>query len=231
LESTKTFGFVRKEKILEKLFLSKLFWLILMIFLFGYPIYKSLNRTMPKPLPKFGNIKNFILTDQHGNEFNSNKLDGQVSIASFAFTSCPTTCPAIMKKMQKIQKRVRGLGTKISLLTFSVDPQYDTPTVLDKYAKKLHANPYIWSFLTGDKENVKNIIVKNFLLPMGDKEAIQKKVNSGEVTIFDITHSGRVVLIDQNKEIRGYYSLEKNSINKLMIDTGLLVNNAFRNIK
>ena len=122
--------------------------------------------------------------------------------------------------MQKIQKRVRGLGTKVTILSFTVDPDNDTPKVLFKLARDRGANPFIWKFITGKKESLKEFLIDGLKVPMGDKEETNN--------IYDIAHSEKIVLVDQVGNIRGYYGMSKDNINKLMIDVGLLANNAFK---
>jgi protein SCO1/2 len=135
------------------------------------------------------------------------------------FTSCPTVCPEMTRKMQTIQKRVRGLGQAIALVSFSVDPKTDTSPVLYKYAQEYRANHYIWSFLTGSEDQLKNVIINNMKLPF---------ITSNN--LIEITHSEKLVLMDKLGNIRGYYQADTDGINQLMIDTGLLINNAFRTI-
>jgi protein SCO1/2 len=88
-------------------------------------------------------------------------------------------------------------------------------------------NPYIWNFLTGSHAALSKIVIDGFKVPMGNKEAITKKLEDKTVTLMDIAHSDRVVLVDGLGQIRGYYSTEKSEMDRLMIDLGLLVNNSF----
>jgi len=207
---------MRQNNLIERLVGKKLFWLVFSVLFFSFPLVRALTRKLPKPLPVYSKIDQYSLTNEWGKSFGSNNLKGRVYIANFVFTNCPTVCPKLLKKMQKIQKRVRGLGSKIALVSFSVDPKNDTPKVLYKLSRKLQANPHVWSFLTGSENNIKNILLKNFKLPM------QKSDN-----VYSFAHSQKFVLVDKNGSIRGYYSSDKDSINRLMIDVGLLVNNAF----
>ncbi len=195
--------------------------------MFIYPIYRSLKRELPPPLPKFHQVAPFRLTNEFNQPFGTEELQGKVTIASFMFTACPTVCPGLMKNMQRIQKRVRGLGKNIALITFSVDPENDTPEVLHRYARTLHANPYVWNFLTGKREDLKKILIEGFKVPMGEEKVpITKPIGNDETTLWDIVHTGKLVLLDGQSFIRGLYSTDKDSINKLMIDVGLLYNRA-----
>lgn len=213
-------GYYRNDSFLEKIVFKKTFWLLISLFFFGYPIMRSVNRTLPDPLPVYYNIPEFKLTNEHGQTFGSNDLNGKVYIANFFFSSCPTSCPKLMGELQKIQKRMKGVGQKAAIVSFTVDPKHDTPETLFKYSRKLHSNPWVWSFLTGPMENVYSVITKGFKVAMGDAVA-------QDADIYDIAHSEKLLLVDQKGRLRGVYSLDKNSINQLMLDVGLLVNNSF----
>lgn len=220
-------GYIREDSWFQKLMRMKSFWIIFWVMSFSYPIYRSLNRTLPPPLPVYSQVPEFTLTNEFNKPFGSKDLKGKFYIANFMFTSCPSTCPALMEKMDVIQKRIRGVGAKAALVSFSVDPTNDTPEVLFKYARKRNSNPFIWNFLTGSKVDLQKIVIDGFKVPMGNKEAVEKKLDEKIITLMDIVHSEKVVLIDDKGQIRGYYSTDKVSLDRLMIDMGLLVNNSF----
>lgn len=209
---------------IEKLFLNKWFWLFFCLFFFSYPILRSMNRTLPPELPKYFKVPNFKFEDENGAAFGSDDLRGKLYIANFHFTSCPTTCPKLMGTMQKIQKRVKGLGQGIALVSITVDPEYDTAKVLFKTAREYDANPYVWKFLRSDLETTKTLLTDGFKVPVGDRESLSEN-------IYDIVHSGKLVLVDNEGFVRGYYESDKVSIDKLMIDVGLIVNRAKLNFK
>jgi protein SCO1/2 len=223
-----TAGYYRDEQLLQRLMRSKSFWIVAWLFLFSYPIYRTLHRELPPPLPIFYKVPEFNLTNEFNKSFGTKDLQGKYYIANFMFTSCPTTCPALMEKMDIIQNRIRGLGTKAAIVTFTVDPSVDTPEVLYKFARKRNTNPYVWNFLTGTEADLKKIVIEGFKVPMGNKETIQKTLGANQVSLIDIAHSDKVVLVDDKGQIRGYYSTDKENMNHLMIDLGLLVNNSFR---
>lgn len=220
-----TTSFRRDHTLIEKAVLNKWFWLLFVVLGFGYPIYRSMNRVLPPELPVLVELPAYQLINDFSQKFGTEDLLGRTYIANFIFTNCPTTCPAQMEKSQQIQKRIRGLGQKVALVTFTVDPENDSPQVLHKYARGLGANPHIWTFLTStSKEEMRELLVEGFRVPMGDGHEMTGVVDQQEITLWDIVHSERLVLVDNLGRVRGYYSTTTDDINKLMIDVGLLVN-------
>jgi protein SCO1/2 len=124
--------------------------------------------------------------------------------------------------MFQFQHRGRGLGQAFHLVSFSVDPTYDTPQVLLDYAKKNRVSPRAWTFLTGDPEQIKRTVVDGLKVAMGrDADAPEDDLNA----IFHGTH---FVLVDPQMQIRGYYdSNDDDSINRLLRDAGMLANRGF----
>jgi protein SCO1/2 len=212
------------ENFINKLVLNKWFWLSFCLFFFAYPIYRSINRELPNELPVLFQVPTFVFEDENGIKFGSENLRGKVYIASFFFASCPSTCPKILESVQKIQHRVRGVGQSVQILTFTVDPQHDSKQVLFKQARQYDANPYVWKFLRSDTSATEALLVDGFKVPIGDRVKLSADV-------YDIVHSEKLVLVDQDGAIRGYYSLDKDSVNRLMIDVGLLINRAKLNFK
>ncbi len=195
---------------------SKLFWIVAVTFLFVYPIARSLNRTLPNELPVLYKLPEFSFTNENGKPFGSSELKGKVYIANFLFTNCQTICPDLLGKIQKVQHRLRGVVDRVAIVSFTVDPQTDTSEVLYKKAREVKANPNVWRFLTGSVEETKKLLIDGFKVPMGSKEAVN--------SVLDIAHSNKLVLVDQEGRVRGYYSTDKDDINKLMIDVGLMIN-------
>jgi len=209
-------SYIRKSNFIEKTVGSKLFWVIACALLFGYPIAKSVNRRLPKELPVYSSVPDFRFTDENGNSYGTNELKGKVYIANFMFTSCKTFCPILLKQMQTVQHRIRGVIDRAAIVSFTVDPDTDTSKVLFAKARELQANPVVWRFLTASLEDTKKLLVDGFKVPVGNKEIANN--------IMDVAHSNKLVLVDKEGKIRGYYAAEKDGINQLMIDTGLLIN-------
>jgi protein SCO1/2 len=207
--------FIRKANVVEKLVRSKLFWVLFIIYGFSYPIYRSLNRTLPPDLPIISQVPEFELISENGQRFGSKDLKGRVYLANFVFARCPTICPKILGDLEKIQKRVRGTGKKVAIVTFTVDPEHDNEKVLFDLARKHKANPYTWTFLTGsDKEAMFKLY----------RDGFKVGVEQNPKDMFDIAHSEKIVLVDGENRVRGFYSFDTNDVNKLMIDVGLLIN-------
>jgi protein SCO1 len=156
-------------------------------------------------LPNDGVVPSFQLVDQNGQPFGSHQLLGKVWIADFVYTSCPGPCPMISSRMSETQKPLRD--SDVELVSFSVDPEHDTPAVLRGYAAKLNANQDRWKFLTGDKDTVYRLVRDGFKLAAVDGGA------TGPI------HSTRVVLVDRRGTIRGYYdATDGDAITRLLAD-------------
>ena len=207
---------IRKSNFIEKLVGSKLFWVLACTLLFAYPISKSVTRMLPAELALYNTLPDFRFTDENGKSFGTNELKGKVYIANFMFTSCQTYCPKLLKQIQTVQHRMRGVIDRAAIVSFTVDPDTDTSTVLFAKARELNANPVVWRFLTATPKDVKNLLVDGFKVPIGEKQTANN--------IMDVAHSNKLVLVDQDGVIRGYYEADTKGINQLMIDTGLLIN-------
>jgi protein SCO1/2 len=158
-----------------------------------------------KPLPVLGEIPAFELLNQQGRKFDRSALDGHVWVADFIYTNCEGPCPRMTSRMHAIQK---ATGAGIKLVSFSVDPQRDTPQALAEYGKKFAADDARWTFLTGDPA----------ILDMLDHDAF-KLGNLGVA----MDHSTRFVLIDKKGRIRGYYSLgDDNTVSRVTKDAARL---------
>jgi len=141
------------------------------------------------PLPVFGHVPDFQLTSQSGEPFDRKSLDGKIWVADFIYTHCPGPCPRMSAQMRRVQSAVTEIPD-VRLVSFSVDPERDTPAVLAEYAKRYQAQQGRWFFLTGDRNTLDSLDRHAFLLGNVDSS---------------MQHSTRFVLIDRHGRIRGYY--------------------------
>lgn len=206
-------------EIARRLVGKPLFWIFAVAVLFAMPLARVLLTPAPAPLPVFGTLPKFELRDQFGKRFGTDELAGKVWVANFIFTRCPTICPAFTEKMAKLQYRSRNLGDAIHLVSFSVDPDFDTPERLRAYADAHHASPRLWSFLTGSYDDVKKTVVDGLKIAMG------RDPQGTDGAFLGIFHGTHFVLVDQKGRIRGYYdSNDADAGDRVMRDVGLAVN-------
>lgn len=161
-------------------------------------VVRALDKKTPSELPVMGMLPLFEMKDQKGKYFTPQKLRGHVTIANFIFTRCDAICPAFSMKMRRIQDRTAALGDKLLLVSFTVDPEHDTPEVLDAYATRFKADSKRWKFLTGEPDAVRRTVHHGLKIAM-DRRGSQ--ANGAP----DIVHGEHFVLFDRELRIRGYY--------------------------
>jgi protein SCO1/2 len=173
-------------------------------------------RPEPKPPPDLGAITPFSLVDETGAPFTDAALRGKVTIVSFIFTRCDTICPVISMKMARIQDKTFDVGTSVKLVSFSVDPNHDTPERLTEFAKRYGAKPERWRFVTGPFDKVHALIEGPFMTSM-----LRKPDRPSGVP--DIAHGGYFLLVDPDLHIRGVYDSDLiNQLDALMRDARYL---------
>lgn len=143
----------------------------------------------------FGTVADFRLTDQEGRPVGLEDLKGRVWVADFIFTRCMGPCPVISRAMARVAK---AAGPDARFVSFTVDPGHDSPPVLKDYAERFGADPARWSFLTGDTQAVRDLVMGSF------KSALQE--NAGAPPGEAVTHSLHFVLVDKTGRIRGYFT-------------------------
>ncbi len=200
---------------LERLVSRPLFWILALAVPFSWPIVWSLTAPRPARLPTLQQVPAFELVDQGGRPFGTAQLRGKVWLAGFVFTRCPTLCPAITRKMAEVQARTRQLEPDFRLVSFSVDPAFDTPERLERYARQYRASPRMWSFLTGPAPAIRAAVVG------GLKAGLEGEGGAPEA----ISHDAHLVLVDGEGRVRGVYDTsEPDAVDRVVRDVGLLVN-------
>jgi protein SCO1/2 len=165
----------------------------------------------PEKPPILGTVPLFSLTNEEGFEIDNVRLGGRVWIVSFIFTRCPATCPRLSLAFAKLQKVfTNNLDFEAGrLVSISVDPTYDTPEVLDRYARNFGADRMKWTFLTGDRAQIWSLA----------KDGFKLAVSEAPDTEMVIAHSQHFALVDRLGRIRGYYDgLDAQAINQLKRD-------------
>lgn len=147
-----------------------------------------------EPLKKLFEVPAFKLAERSGEPFDVARLRGKVWVANFFFASCPGPCLSLNQQMQSIHAATAGLPG-VELLSISTDEE-DTPERLNVYARQFNADAR-WSFVTGKKDEVFDLSIKGFKLALADAPGVN--------VAHKFIHSTKLVLVDKQGWIRGYY--------------------------
>jgi protein SCO1/2 len=140
-------------------------------------------------------------------------MAGKIYIADFFFTSCPTICPKMKTQLLRIYERYAS-NDAVRILSHSIDPTYDTPSVLRQYAERLHVKAPRWNMLTGDKAAIYKLGEKSYMVT-----AQEDKNEAG-----GFVHSGAFILVDKNRHVRGIYDgTQEVEVNHLIEDIEILL--------
>jgi cytochrome oxidase Cu insertion factor (SCO1/SenC/PrrC family) len=104
-----------------------------------------------------------VLVTQEGKRvrFYSDVLKDRVVVISFLFTRCTTACPMIAAKLNQIREKLGDrFGREVHFISLTVDPEHDTPQRLKEFARQHHATHEAWTFLTGNKKDVDQVIAR-----------------------------------------------------------------------
>jgi protein SCO1/2 len=172
------------------------------VLIFGiYAIPKIVAKLKTPEMPVIGKAPSFSFTNQDGETINNSYYDNKVYVAEFFFTTCPTICPIMNDNMVKIQNEFYG-NLDFGIVSFSINPEYDTPEILKAYAKDHNATLKTWHFLTGDKAEIYKVANQGFALYAGENAAAQG----------GFEHSGMFALIDKEGNIRSRLDEQGNPI-------------------
>ncbi len=163
--------------------------------------------------PTLAEVGTWSLTDHEGRSFGSKHLKGKVWVATFFFTRCPTICPKLMRDTALLRRKLAKMPSA-ALVSFTVDPEHDTPRELARYrAKLLQRYPAFkdgdesaapqWTFVTGTRVSLLNV-ARRMKLHLGDKQPLPN--NS---SLYDIGHVAQFALFDHQGNLRGLFPTDK----------------------
>lgn len=156
-------------------------------------------------------VADFSFTNQSGKTVTREDLLGEPWVVGFVFTRCAGPCPRVTGQMRKLQDQTKD--EKLRLVTMTVDPDYDTPEVLTRYADAFKADTNRWSFLTGDKTKLYDYVIKNFKMPVEETTGPDRKPG------YEVIHTTNLLLVDAKGVVRGKYNaLVPEEIEKLRRD-------------
>jgi protein SCO1 len=158
----------------------------------------------PKQLPHLGNIEiikgdtiyhtipDVTLTDQDSQSLKISSFGDKIILADFFFTSCPSICPRVQKEMLRLYDRYKE-DDRVMIISHTIDQRNDSVSVLKRYAYNLGVDTEKWKFVTGVKDSIFDLADQYFVSVVEDPTAPKG---------FD--HSGRIILVDKNRHVRGF---------------------------
>ncbi|MGC3957300.1 MAG: SCO family protein [Verrucomicrobiota bacterium] len=151
------------------------------------------------PLPVWGTVADFTLTNQLGQPVTLANLRGKVWLADIIFTRCPGPCARMTRQMAEIQAALAG-RSEVQLISLTTDPDFDVPAVLEKYAAHYQAQPGRWQFLTGPKLTIAAVAADSLKFTALEKPA-EQRTSADDLFI----HSTTFVLVDKQGRLRANF--------------------------
>lgn len=167
-------------------------------------------------------IPPYEFTTQHDTTLSAAEMEGKIYVANFFFTSCPNVCPAMNYNVQQVQERFKGYEN-FRIVSFSVDPTYDTVPVLQEYAEDIGAQDGIWYFLTGNPDSIYSTAEDFFVNAMEDESAPGGYLHSQYLLLVDWKGRLRSRTDDSGNVIAVYDGLSIDAVNDLEDDIKVLI--------
>lgn len=202
------------------------FILVTLLPVFGYFYFKDSNdfkktaapeKKWPQGVDDKGDSIYFKLpelaaTNADGNIISTHEMDGNVSVVECFFVSCQSICPIMNKQMERVHKSLKH-NDNFKIFSYTVDPERDNLERLKAYAENHGANLNNWYFLRTSQDTIFDFGRNSLKLPTDNADEIG-----------DFIHSDRFVLVDWDRNIRGYYyGTDSLQVNQMMSDIVLLL--------
>ncbi|SFD44880.1 protein SCO1/2 [Lentibacillus persicus] len=155
-------------------------------------------------------VEDFEFTTQDNEALSLKDLEGDWWIADFIFTNCTTVCNTMTPNMAMLQESLDKEGLDAQLISFTVDPEYDTPEVLKTYGERYGADFSNWSFLTGyDFQTIKEFSVSSF------KSLVEQPPEGSD----QVMHGTSFFLVNpEGKVIKRYSGVESEEVDNIIQD-------------
>lgn len=159
-------------------------------------------------------VPDFIYLTQDSTFLESKDIEDKIWIAKFFFTYCPTICPPMTSAMKEVNHELKDVSDKVVFLSFSIDPERDTPSRLQTYISRHEIEAKNWCFLTGTESETHRLGVDGFRI----------HAESNNESPGGFAHSPNFVLVDEDQHIRGVYDgLDKKDRTRLINDVRKLL--------
>lgn len=157
-------------------------------------------------------IADFQLINQNGDTITQHNYKDKIYVADFFFTRCQTICPIMSTNMGDLQEFYKN-DTTVMLLSHSVTPVIDSISVLRAYADKRKILDSKWNLVTGDKKHIYELARKSYFAVLDE----------GDGGAQDFIHTEQFILVDQKRQIRGFYDgTSKDEIQRIIKDIAIL---------
>ncbi len=155
-------------------------------------------------------VDEFEFTTQDNGTLSLNDLNGEWWVADFIFTNCTTVCLPMTSNMANLQTKLSEEGIDAQLVSFTVDPDYDSPEVLKAYGERYDADFSNWNFLTGyDFDTIKELSIKSF----------KNMVAAAPEGTDQVTHGTSFFLVSPEGEvIKNYSGVESKAMDTIVQD-------------
>ncbi len=183
--------------------------------LLAFAAWKVHEARHPKILEKFSRLPAFeavSVTPNSTQKMTRENMAGKVWVADFIFTSCGGPCPVLSQRMSELKDY---LPENVHLVTFTVDPERDTPDVLRRYGEKYGADFTRWTFARTDKTQLYRLVFEGFRMEVAR--------NPGGDDSARFLHSTRFALVDKSGYVRGFYDTDRSSYRKFLKEDALRV--------
>ncbi|MBM3380860.1 MAG: SCO family protein [Betaproteobacteria bacterium] len=194
------------EQAVEKFKSRPYFWSAIICMLV-ITILTPFTRRVPEPPPVIAEVPEFSVINQNGEAFGSKQLAGKAYVVSFIFTRCKTACPMIFQHLKTLQERIKVSSLPLNIVSFTVDPEHDTPETLKAHGATIPSDPAHWIFLTAEKAILTQIIEGGFMMAVGEASMMGG--------LMDIAHAQKLVLVDAKGKIRGFYDATPNGVDEV----------------
>ena len=166
-----------------------------------------------------GNVKKHVLPFIGNFDIEYKLVDGiEVWIADFFFTSCQTICPTMTTNLKRLNKETEDIQDHIQFISFTIDPDRDSPETLKRYKNHYGIESKNWTFLTGDEEKTHLLGIENFQIFAGRDDESQG----------GYAHSGAFTLVDKEGFVRGVYlGTDAKQVDQLQKDLRLFLNEEY----
>jgi protein SCO1/2 len=177
--------------------------------------YEKKLRKLPVYYSAIDRLYNtYQFTNQENKKITFRDWDNKIVVVDFFFTHCVTICPKLTTNLAKIQDAYKD-DESVVINSFSVDPERDSASQLKKYGIGYSVDEDKWNLLTGDKKDIYRLARNSFRVVVTD----------GDGGPTDFIHTERLVLVDKQKRIRGYYDgTDEKEVKQLIRDIKKLKN-------